>query len=175
MLKKIRDKQEDKLGFVKDLFEDLNPISLGAKYYYVVFLLRRLFLVIIAVALADYNVIQIILIVLMSLGNLTFLLNEQVFKSRSAYRVEIINDFAVYLCGSFCLILLANMFESEKQESLDYSMFLVICLLLVYNVCVIVRELCRNCQLRAKRRYNKFTSKARLWDRKFNSHKRCQC
>ena len=30
MLKKIKDKQEDKLGFVKDLFEDLNPISLGA-------------------------------------------------------------------------------------------------------------------------------------------------
>jgi len=82
----------------KELFVALKDESIWSKFYHLIFVARRLLLVIIALFMQDTPVVQTTLCILLSLFTLVFLLAIRPYEEASGTNFDIFNEIAVYFC-----------------------------------------------------------------------------
>lgn len=153
----------------------LKKDSKSAQLSSVVFLTRRLLLVIIALTLQDYPVEQILSVLLTCTLNLIFLLHKQIDEERSAYRTEVVNDLTIYLAASFTLAILGATGDPVSQESIGFALIAVVCFFLLFNTAAILRRGLTNLRLSLARLSKKFMRNVKAWDPEYVKVCQCRC
>ena len=92
------------LSYFENLLEGLDLHSQGAALVNLVFVLRRMGIVASVFWLSNFGLLQILIFVLLSFGSLLFEISTKPHTESSDYRIELINEGAVYLVGTLALV-----------------------------------------------------------------------
>ena len=97
-LKKERSLRMEKSAYCIEFFDGLVPHSYCAQLYYMFYLFRRFFLVLIACRYNRQPQVQLLMIASVCLVNQIYLLQGgKIFKDKSIWKVEVFNDLVVML------------------------------------------------------------------------------
>ena len=168
------EKETLKNKYFAEFFEDKAPESRLAQQFYLVYLIRRSLLVFIALQFENTPGIQIIAIVIISLVNQVYLLSEQLFKNRLMYRIEVMNDFTVYVASIFALSLTATETD-EAKNALGITLVCIVVINLVMNMMIIIGGMCVSLKLYCVRKIQIEQIGARNWDFVHNAKLKCNC
>lgn len=136
------------LEIYKPLFEALSLDSQAATFYWLVFIARRMFLLVVAVSLHQYPVFQAFLFAESSFATLFYLMVAHPLREREANNFEVANEIGVWIIGCLSLWLCSSNFGYLIQQAYANTLLLnYIRLNLALNMLYIlntnIRQLCR--------------------------------
>ena len=105
-------KKLENVYMIQTLFEDLIENNKNALKYSLVFVLRRMFILLLIFLLPDYPVIQIILSMLLSTIFLVYLIHVKPFEFMGQNLLEIFNEYMVFL-----IITISILFNDTIQDN----------------------------------------------------------
>ena len=135
--------------------EKYSPIFDGKRFsdphaiqYTVVFLLRRYFLIWMIVFVQHLTVIQVLGFLYSSTLMLAYVLHAKPYETPQFNRVELFNEFCVYLSG-WLMLLQTDVFDFslETRYQIGWSHIGLAMLVILVSVVIMLVDLIRNCKL----------------------------
>ena len=162
--KHIDDPQvKTKLRFMSILLDNNHHRQYSSAVYEIVFLFRRLVLVIVILFLADFTWVQTHLFVVFSLAKLCYQVRVKPMKTGYSNKVKVCNEACVYLCMMILLQLCDPMSISQTAKYvMGWVMIGLICLVIVVNLLLVAIDSIYGMRLRFNAWKSKVTELAVL-------------
>ena len=168
-LKKRHEQEVDRIKHYAEYYQGIDMSSELARLFYLVHLLRRIALVMIALQLDIYPGIQLIAVLVLCLGHQIYLLQVQIFRDRFYYVVDVFNDYFVYLATIHAVVILTVSYDLDTQDLVGTSLVAVVLIGLAINLVIILRGMCIDAKRNLVKRYTLTKIRAHTWD------KSCDC
>jgi len=123
------------------LREGLADHKSSSLYYHLIFVFRRICFVLPIFLATNFACLQFQLFCLVSFGNFVFLLLENPLTDRVLLRLELFNEFCVFLCGLHSIYFITN----SEDSFFSVSLITLIIIMLAVNMLVIFGGLLLTC------------------------------
>ena len=164
-----------KRRYFKEFFVGLVPHNKLAQLYNLIFIWRRIFIVLVALQLGNVPMIQLGLFTLLCMINLIYLVHARLYKNRWAYQLEVFNDISVYMTGIHGLAFTASVTNFDAYDALGYSLGGVVILNLLFNMSFLIFDSCVSFRTNLAVKFTKAQKQSRSWDATVNFHFTCNC
>lgn len=120
------------------LYEDLKTSKKSEALFHSAFMVRRMITVIVFIFLGEYGYYQTATITVLSFINTVTLVHLEPFSNKKTNKVELINEFTVYVCCIIKLCFLNVAYDFDRRCNLANLMIFICLANVFYNLSLVL-------------------------------------
>ena len=121
----------------------MNYDNVLASWFYLVYMYRRIIIILTAVYWNRVPVFQVLILQILSLLQLAYLLGVKPQKNKAEAKNELVNELVVYAAALHCLLIFFVSETPEANSALGWSLIVIIMSNILSSMLVLLRDTCR--------------------------------